>query len=454
MDWALILSRTQFAFSLASHFIFPPLTLGLTLFIVISETAFLKTKNEVYKNLSAFAVRLLTLVFALGVATGLMLPFIFGMNWGEFTKQAGAVFGVQLAVEAVVAFTLESVFIGVLFFGRDKLKPGLYWTAAFLVFIGSHLSAFIIVAANSWMQTPAGIHFDAATGRIIMDNWLAANFNPTTVIRFLHTVFAAWMVGSFLLVACAAWYMKKDREPAAAKALMTLAGVVALVTAIAQPLLGHESMLIAEKYQPVKTAAMEGIYETKKGASLYSLGVVDEQNQRVNGIELPGMLSFFYTFSFDSEVKGLNELAPDPADRPPVQGVFQSFRIMVGAGVIALVVIALAMIFHFRGTLTRKKKSLTIVVWTAVLPFIAVITGWFTAELGRQPWAIFPLPSAGFPGLRTADALTKGLIPGYVWFSFAVFFLVYIVVFTVFFRFLPVLVRKGITPPYVSGSKS
>ncbi|NNM54712.1 MAG: cytochrome ubiquinol oxidase subunit I [Spirochaetales bacterium] len=445
MDLALLLSRIQYGVSLGTHFIFPPTTLGLSLFILLAESFYMRTKKEVYRDLSSFAVRILTLVFALGVATGLTLPVTLGTNWAQFSKISGSVFGVQLAVEAVVAFTLESVFIGVLFFGRKKVKPMLYWWSTLLVFVGSHFSAFIIIAANSWMQTPAGVHY--ADGKLILDNWLAMNFNPSSLLRFFHTVAAAWLVGTFLLFAISAYFMYKGREQVAAAKMMTIAGTVALICSLALPILGHASVLEIEKYQPIKGAAMEGVYNSQTDAPLYALGWVDEKDQKVIGLPLPGMLSYFYDFNFNYKVRGLNELAPNPADRPPVQSEFQTFRVMVMVGSILIVVLVLGMIFHARGTLTRKKKSLIAIMICTPLPYIGVETGWITAEIGRQPWTIYPDPAIGFPGLRTADAVTQGLNPGYVLFSLIFFSLVYILIFVVFFRFLPTMVKKGITPP-------
>ena len=443
-EMSLILSRIQFAMSAGYHFIFPPTTLGLSFFIFLSETLFLTTKKESFRKLSSFAVRILTLVFALGVATGLLLPFMFGMNWAEFAKHAGALFGVQLAVEATVAFTLESVFIGVLFFGKDKLTPFWYWLAAFFVFFGSHLSGYIIIAANSWMQTPGGFSIDPATGRMIMVDFWAFNFNASVGTRWLHVMTAAWMVGSFLLVGCAAWFLKHEKDVKLAKTLMTFAGIIALVTAVSQPLIGHASTLEIEKTQPAKGAAMEGIYETQRNAPLYALGWVDEKNQKVDGIPLPGMLSFFYALDFNFEVKGMNDPEVNKHGIPPVQWVFQNFRLMVLAGTSALAIVALALLFHFQGTLMRKKKSLTVVIWAAVLPYVAVVTGWFTAEIGRQPWTIYPNDAMGYPGLSTADALTKNMDQSYVWFSLIAYFAVYAICTVVFLRFLPVIVKKGL----------
>jgi len=445
-EMSLILSRIQFAMSAGYHFIFPPTTLGLSFFIFLAETFHLTTKKEVYRKLSSFAVRILTLVFALGVATGLLLPFMFGMNWAEFAKHAGALFGVQLAVEATVAFTLESVFIGVLFFGHGKIKPFWYWLSAFFVFFGSHLSGYIIIAANSWMQTPGGFTIDPATGRMLMSDFWAFNFNTSVGIRWLHVMVASWMVGSFLLVACAAWFLKHEKDTALAKTLMTFAGIIALFTAAAQPLVGHLSTLQIEQTQPAKGAAMEGIYQTQKNAPLYALGWVDEQNKKVDGLPLPGMLSFFYTADFNYEVKGMDDPAVNKFGLPPVQPVFQNFRLMVLAGSVALGTILLALIFHFRGTLGRKKKSLTWVIYCAILPYVAVVTGWFTAEIGRQPWLIYPVESMNYKGLSTADALTKNLDQGYVWFSLIAYLAIYVVCTIVFLRFLPVIVQKGLDP--------
>lgn len=449
-EMSLILSRIQFAMSAGYHFIFPPTTLGLSFFILLAETFHWVTGKDSYRKLTAFAVRLLALVFALGVATGLLLPFMFGMNWGEFAKHAGALFGVQLAVEATVAFTLESVFIGVLFFGRDKLKPFWYWLAALLVFFGSHLSGFIIIAANSWLQTPDGFKaVTDATGhvtRVVMDDFFKFNFNPSTGIRFLHVVCGSWMVGAFLLVACAAWYLKHDKDTQLAKTLMTIAGTVALITAAAQPLIGHLSTLQIEDTQPAKSAAMEGVFESKSNADLYAFGWVDEKNRKVDGLPLPGMLSFFYTFDFNYKVRGLDDPWVLKHGAPPVQPVFQNFRIMVLCGSIALGTILLAMIFHFRGTLARKKKALTWLIYTAILPYLAVVTGWFTAEIGRQPYLIFPVDAVGYPGLKTTDALTRNLDQGFVWFSLIAYAAVYVVCTIVFLRFVPVIVKKGLEP--------
>jgi len=445
-EMSLILSRVQFAMSAGYHFIFPPTTLGLAFFIFLAETFHLTTKKEAFRKLSSFAVRILTLVFALGVATGLLLPFMFGMNWAEFAKHAGALFGVQLAVEATVAFTLESVFIGVLFFGRDKLKPIWYWLAAFFVFFGSHLSGYIIIAANSWMQTPGGFTVDAATGRMIMSDFWAFNFNTSVGIRFAHVVAAAWMVGAFLLVSCAAWFLKHDKETQLAKTLMTFAGTIAIIMAVAQPLIGHMSTLQIEQTQPAKGAAMEGQYLTQKNAPLYALGWVDEKNKKVDGIALPGMLSYFYSADFNYEVKGLDNPEVSKNGIPPVNATFQMFRLMVMAGSICIGVILFTLIFHFRGTLQRKKKSLNIVIYTAIFPYVAVVTGWFTAEIGRQPWVIYPVASMNYPGLSTVDALTKDLDQGYVWFSLIAYFAVYAICTVVFLRFLPVIVKKGLDP--------
>lgn len=445
-EMSLILSRIQFAMSAGYHFIFPPTTLGLSFFILLSETFHLTTKKEAFRKLSSFAVRILALVFALGVATGLLLPFMFGMNWAEFAKHAGALFGVQLAVEATVAFTLESVFIGVLFFGRERIKPFWYWLSALLVFVGSHLSGFIIIAANSWLQTPGGFTIDPTSGHMIMADFWAFNFNTSVGIRFAHVAAAAWMVGSFLLVACAAWLLKHGKDTQLAKLLLSVAGTVALVTAIAQPVIGHLSTLQIEQTQPAKGAAMEGQYETQKAAPLYALGWVDEQNKKVDGIALPGMLSFFYTADVNYEVKGLDNPEVNKHGVPPVQWVFQNFRLMVLAGSVSLVTILLAMIFHLRGTLERKKKSLTWLIYTAIFPYIAVVTGWFTAEIGRQPWLIYPVDSMKYQGLSTADALTKNLDQGYVWFSIIVYLAIYTICTIVFLRFLPKIVQKGLDP--------
>jgi cytochrome d ubiquinol oxidase subunit I len=262
------------------------------------------------------------------------------------------------------------------------------------------------------------------------------------------------MVGSFLLVACAAWFLKKERDLDLAKTLLTFAGTIALITAIAQPLIGHASTLQIEQTQPAKGAAMEGIYQTQKNAPLYALGWVDEKNQKVDGLPLPGMLSFFYSADFNYEVKGMNDAGVAKNGLPPVQWVFQNFRLMVMAGSISLVAIILALWFHRQNTLVRKKKSLTFMIYVAIAPYVAVVTGWFTAEIGRQPWLIYPVDSMGYKGLSTADALTKNLDQGYVWFSLIAYFAVYAICTIVFLRFLPVIVKKGLDPQPAAHGKA
>jgi cytochrome d ubiquinol oxidase subunit I len=308
--------------------------------------------------------------------------------------------------------------------------------------------------ANSWMQTPAGVHLDAATGKLIMDSFWDVNFNPSTGLRFLHTITGAWMTAAFLLVAAAAWHFKHEKDVPIAKKLMAWAGVIALVTAISMPVLGHFQTLQIEVTQPAKGAAMEGIYKTQTQAPLYLFGWVDEPTKTVTGVSVPGLLSFFYTFDFNYEVKGLDDpavLAKTNGQTPPVNAIFQSFRLMVLTGTTALGVIVLALLFFWQDTLIRKKKSLNIVIWTAVLPYVSLLSGWFTAEVGRQPFIIYPFD--GYPGMVLTQAITKDVGVGNLWFSLIFFNLVYVIVYIVFFRFLPKLIKSGFSGNHVEGGK-
>jgi len=449
MDLTVLLSRIQFAMSVGFHFLFPVTTLGLTFYIVLVEGFYLKTGQELYRKISTFAVKILAFIFALGVATGLLMPFAFGTNWGRFVDYVGAVFGVHLTIETLVAFTMETVFLGVLLFGRSKVSKGAYFAAAFLVFLGSHLSGFFIIAANSWLQTPfhsaetlaSGVPiaaidgFAIENGRIVMTDVGKVIFNPSTLVRFAHTVAACWLCGAVFMGASAGWHLLKNRDNQPARKAFSIAVVIGLVTAILMPVLGHEHIVIANEWQPVKMAAMEGVYNTQTHATLYGFAVTNPETQRTSGIGFPGMLSMLDGFSFDTEVRGLNEFPK--AEWPPVNIIFQSFRVMVFAGVIMLVVLALAALFLIRSRKTHADAPdwlLHACFWILPLPYLAVEFGWMSAEIGRQPWIVFHLQ-------KTADAASV-LPAGYVVFSLVILVLVYTALAVLAFRFIPRIVRE------------
>lgn len=465
---ALLLSRIQFGLSVGIHFLFPVSTLGLAFFIVLAEGFYLKTAKEVYRHVSALAVKVLGLIFAMGVATGIIMPFAFGTNWGNFVNFASSVFGIHLTIEAIVAFLLESVFLGVLMFGRKRVGPKLYFVAAFLVFFGSHLSGFIIISANSWMQTPFhslatlssgvplaavdGFHLDKlADGsyKVVMDDVLKVIFNPSTGIRFVHTVAACWLCGAVIMAAVAGWFHLKHKQTEVSRKTFSIAAVVGLVTALAMPVLGHTHIMNVLEWQPTKNAAMEGIFKTQEGAPLYALAVVDTEKRETSGFGLPYMLSFFEGFRFDTKVAGLDDVLAEgqagqaqnpPVDAykayaPPVQTIFQTFRVMIFMGVFMIVGMLLGVYFVWRKQ-WRHKWLWRVALVMVPMPYLAVETGWITAEIGRQPWIVYGL-------LKTKDAVSA--IPGeYVAFSLAIFVLVYCSLGFLLAKWLPRIIKEGL----------
>ncbi len=331
---ALLLARIQFALTVGFHFLFPAMTLGTALIILISESIYLINGDETFRRITDFMARLLGAIFVVGAATGIVMEFSFGTNWSGYSRMVGDVFGPLLAAEGVIAFFLESVFIGVLLFGRGRVSKGVYWTSAFLVFLGGHLSAFWIVVANSWMQTPAGFMI-TPEGKLYLTSFTEAVFNASTLPRFLHTVLASWITCGVMGAGIAAYWLLTKRHLDTAKKLMKISMILFLVTPLLQLGTGHLHAKQVIDTQPSKAASLEGHFDSEKaGVPLYAAGWVDEENGKTYGIAIPGLLSFLNDWSFTSKMTGLNDIPPD--ERPPVNFVFQTYHIMVGIGMLLI----------------------------------------------------------------------------------------------------------------------
>ncbi len=430
---ALILARLQFAFTVGFHFLFPAMTLGTSLVILFSETLYLVKKEEVYRKITDFLARLLGLIFVVGTATGITMEFSFGMNWSGYSRVVGDIFGPILAAEAVIAFFLEAVFIGVLIFGRNKVSPRVYWLSALLVFVGGHLSAFWILAANSWMQTPAGYEI-TATGKIVLSDFGQALMNPSTAIRFFHTVMASWMTCAIMIAGIAGYYVRKELHGDTAKMMLKIGIILFAVTPLVQLSLGHLHAIQVIETQPEKAAAMEGLFETTKGAPLYLAGYVDEQNEKTYGIYIPRMLSFLYNFNLNSEIKGLSEFPKD--NWPPVNLVFQAYHVMVGVGMLAILLGLIGLFLLIKNKLFEANKYLFILPFLIPLPHIAHETGWIAAEVGRQPWIIYKL-------MKTADGASVVVSANQLVFSLIMFFLIYSLLFAMFVYLFVKIVKNG-----------
>ena len=430
---AVLLSRIQFALTAGFHYIFPPLTFGLTLIILYTETVYLRTDNVLYKNLTKYLAKILALVFAMGVASGIVLEFSFGTNWSTYSRMVGDIFGAPLAAEGISAFFLESVFIGVLLFGRDRVSKKAYWVSALLVFIGSHLSGLWIIIANSWMQTPAG--FEMVEGRAVLTNFYEAAINHSTIQRYLHTVVGAWMAGSLFVAGIASWYILKKRDLDYAKPLLTISLLIFIFTSFIQFGTGHYHAVQVAKTQPVKMAAFEGLWDSQAGAPLSVFGVpVASHKKTYLEIGIPKLLSIMIYADPNAVVQGLNDFPEEL--HPPIFLTFTTYHIMIGLGALFALMSAIGLLLIKRKKLFETDWYLKAILFSIPLPHISNQTGWMAAEIGRQPWAIYNV-------LKTADAASVVVPAWQILLTIILFSIVYILLFILFIKFLVQMIKKG-----------
>ncbi len=430
---AVLLARLQFALTVGFHFLFPPTTLALTLFILVFETRFLRYRREIDRQISSFLIRILGLVFVLGTATGVVMEFSFGNNWAQYSRLVGDIFGPPLAAEAIFAFFLESVFLGLLVFGRERLSPKAYWFSALMVAVGAHLSGLWILIANSWMQTPAGFRLE--NGRAVLTDFWAAVLNPSTVVRFLHTILASWITGALLLASIAAWYLRKERHIGHAVPMLRAALVVLLLASLAQLGVGHAHSVQVAKTQPAKMAAFEALWQTRAGAPL-ALFAIPHENTEKNSlyIGLPRMLSLLVFGRSDAVVAGLDQFPK--SDRPPVALSFASYHIMVLLGFLFIAIGLWYLLLGRWRWIPLSSGWLRLLTLAAPLGYLACETGWVAAEVGRQPWVVYNV-------LRTREAISLAVPAWQVLASLIMFTLLYAFLFWVFVRVLLRIVRLG-----------
>lgn len=429
------LSRLQFAGTIAFHYIFPPLSIGLGLILVIMEGLYLKTKKQIYHDMTRFWVRIFGLIFAIGVASGIVMEFQFGTNWARYSRFVGDIFGSALAAEGVFAFFLESGFLAILLFGWDRVSKKMHFISTVAVAFGAHLSALWIIVANSWQQTPAGYHIvQTAQGpRAELTDFWAAVFNPSTIDRLSHTIMAAWQTAAFLVISVSAYYLLKKKHQEFAKLSMKIALAVSVFAAFASLATGHSSAHKLATTQPVKLAAFEGQYETGPG-DLYLFGWVNEKEQKTTGIKIPGMTSFLVHGDFKTPLKGLNEVKKE--DRPPVNIVFQTYHLMVAIGMALIGLSLLGVFLWWRDKLWETTWLLKIYVVAVLLPQIANQVGWASAEIGRQPWIVTGM-------LRTKDAFSTNVPAGEILASIVLFGVIYLMLFLAFIYLLDRKIKHG-----------
>lgn len=421
-----ILARLQFAFTVAFHYIYPPLSIGIGLIMVITEGVFLKTGNKDYEILTRFWIKIFALTFGIGVATGIIMEFEFGTNWAVYSRYVGDIFGSALAAEGLFAFGLESTFLGVLLFGWNRVKPWVHFLSTLGVFLGSMFSAVWIVVANSWQQTPAGYHI-VGTGlnaRAEVTDFWEMVFNPSSVDRIIHTWQGAILAGAFLVLSVHAYYIRKGRYVEISKKAFKIALVVATVFSFTQLFSGHSSANGVAENQPAKLAAMEGHFEKESAADLYLLGWVNKKDQKVTGIAIPGGLSYLVHQDFQAPMKGLNAFAEE--DRPgQINAIFQFYHIMIAIGMILIGLTFYSSFLWWRGKLFETKWLLWIFSFAVVLPQIANQVGWFSAEMGRQPWVVYGQ-------LRTSDAFSQEVSANQIVFSLVLFTVIYSLLLVLF----------------------
>lgn len=438
-----ILARLQFAFTIAFHYIYPPLSIGLGVLLVIMEGMYLKTGNKIYETMTRFWVRVFALTFALGVSTGIVMEFEFGTNWATYSRYVGDVFGSALAAEGIFAFFLESGFLAVLVFGWDKVSPKMHFFSTIMVSLGSMMSAVWIVVANSWMQTPAGFHVvgEGINARAEITDFWAMVFNPSSVDRLTHTLSGCWLAGAFLVISVSAYYLVKGRHIEFAKKSLTIALGLALFASLFQLFTGHSSAVGVAKNQPAKLAAIEAHYDSSAPGDLYLFGWVDTKEEKVYGLAIPGMLSFMLYGDVNAPVKGLR--AFDKKDLPNVAIVFQTYHLMVAIGFMLIGISIYAFFLLWRKKLFTTTWFLKLLVPSVLLPQIANQVGWYTAEIGRQPWIVYGL-------LRTSDGLSKSVSAGQILFSLILFTLIYALLLVLFIYLLDQKIKHG--PEEVSDS--
>ena len=432
-----ILARIQFALTIAFHYIYPPLSIGLGLLMVIFKGIYLRTGKVEYNTLARFWTRIFSLTFGIGVATGIVMEFEFGTNWATYSRYVGDIFGSALAAEGVFAFALESTCLGIVLFGWNKIKPVWHFLATLGVFLGSMCSAVWIVIANSWQQTPAGyvVAGEGMQAKAVITDFWAMVFNPSSVDRIWHVWQGAFLAGIFLVLSVHAWYLLKGRHVEISKKAFKVTLIVGTIFSLLQLASGHSSAEGVAKNQPEKLAAMEGHFRTEP-ADLYLFGWVDKKNEVTHGVKIPNGLTYMLHYDTETPVIGLDQYPME--DRPgQVNAVFQFYHIMVAIGMFLIALTVFASFLLWRGKLYDKRWLLRIFVWAVILPQIGNQVGWFAAEMGRQPWIVYKL-------LRTSDALSKAVTAHQILFAIILFTIVYTILFILFIYLLKKKIVHGI----------
>jgi cytochrome d ubiquinol oxidase subunit I len=431
---ALDLSRIQFGFTMSFHIIFPAITIGLASYLAVLEACWLRTRREIYRDLYHFWSKIFAVNFGMGVVSGLVMAYQFGTNWSVFSDFAGSITGPLLTYEVLTAFFLEAGFLGVMLFGWNRVGPALHFVSTIMVALGTLISATWILASNSWMQTPQG--YEIVNGRVIPTDWLLVIFNPSFPYRLAHMSVAAFLSTALLVGASAAWHLLRGNDNPAIRKMFSMALWMVLLVAPLQAVIGDFHGLNTLKHQPAKIAAMEGHWENKgnEGTPLILFGWPDMEREETRfAVEIPRLGSLILTHSWDGKIPALKEFAPQ--DRPNSTVVFWSFRIMVGLGLLMIALGLWSAWLRWRGKLWHSRPFLRFAVLMGPAGVLAILAGWYTTEIGRQPWTVYGL-------LRTADAVSAHGA-AQLGITLALFVLVYIAVFGTGIGYLLRLIHVG-----------
>jgi len=430
------LSRLQFAFVMSFHILFPSFTIGLAAYLAVLEGLWLKSGNTIYRRLSEFWVKIFAVSFGMGVVSGIVMSYQFGTNWSELIQVAGNVLGPLMGYEVVTAFFLEATFLGILLFGRDRVAPWLYFVSSVVVSLGTLMSAFWILSANSWMQTPAGV--EMRDGVLHVTSWLAVIFNPSFPFRFAHMLTACFLTTAFVVGGVSAWYLRRDRVVGIARKGLSMALGLIVILAPLQVLIGDAHGLNTLEHQPAKIAAMEGHWKTEPGAPLILFALPDAVRETNHySIEIPKLGSLILTHDPEGTFTGLEDFPRD--ERPPVTPVFFSFRLMVGIGVLMVLIGLVGLWLRFRGRMHDTRWFLAVCQYASPIGFVAILAGWVTTEVGRQPWVAYGL-------LRTSDAVSPAISGGNVLTSLIAFGVAYAFIFGFGLYYLYKIARGGPKP--------
>ncbi|WP_077530508.1 cytochrome ubiquinol oxidase subunit I [Vreelandella utahensis] len=429
-----LLSRIQFAFVVSFHAIFPVFTIGLASFIAFLETCAYASGNSLYTRLSKFWIKVFAVVFGMGVVSGIVMSFQFGTNWSNFSQATANFLGPVLSYEVVTAFFLEAAFLGILLFGRDRVPAGIYLFASFMVAIGTFISSFWILSANSWMHTPAGTVMENGMHQVV--SWSEAIFNPSFWYRFTHMGLASFLTGGFVVASLSAWFLLKGREVEANRRALSMCLWLLLVIAPAQLWVGDLHGLNTLKHQPTKVAAMEGNWETSSNVPLLLFAWPDQQAQTNHWeIGIPGLASLILKHDTEGVVPGVSAVPRD--EQPPVGIVFWSFRVMVGLGMLMILFAIAGLLLRPGGRYWRSRWFLKGLVPMGVAPFVAVLAGWFVTEIGRAPWLVYGQ-------MTQAEGVTPSLTGGMALFTLIGYMVVYALVFTAGLYYLGRLFESGV----------